>query len=84
MFFTQKITKSNYSKVRHPIRPFFQSKLLGALNQSICFAPYCVDTPARVVYGKVDQASDKFVIQLLSLTDNFKGRKLVPVNIYPL
>ncbi len=76
MFFTQKITKSNFYVVRHLIRPFFQAKLLEGLNKSICFALYCVDTPVGVVYGEVDQASDKFVIQLLSVADNFKDRKL--------
>ncbi len=76
MFFTKRITKKNISKVSHLIRPFFQAKLLEGLNQSICFALYCVNTPAGLIYGEADQASNRFVIRQLILTDNFKGRKL--------
>ncbi len=76
MFFTKKVTKENISEVSHLIRPFYQSKLSEGLDQSICYALYCVDTPAGLVYVEVDKASDKFAIKQLSLIDNFKGRKL--------
>ncbi len=76
MFFIKKITKNNISEVSHLIRPFYQSNLSKGLNQSICYALYCVDITVGLVFGEVDKASNEFIIKQLSLNDNFKGRKL--------
>ncbi len=76
MFLTERITKENISEVSHLLRPFHQSKLSQGLNQSICYALYCVDTPVGLVYGEVDEGPNQFVIKQLSLADKFKGRKL--------
>lgn len=76
MFFVKKITNKNVAEVGYLLRPFFQSKLMGGMNEAICFALYCIDTPVGIVYGEMDGVSGKFVIKQLSLTDKFKGRKL--------
>ncbi len=76
MFFTKKITKENISEVSHLIKPFYKSNLSEGLNQSICYALYCIGTPVGLVYGEVDNESNRFIIKQLRITDNFIGRKL--------
>ncbi len=71
MFLTEKITKENISEVSHLLRPFHQSKLSQGLNQSICYALYCVDTPFGLVYGEVDESRNQFVISASKKTVNF-------------
>jgi len=76
MFFVKKITHKNVAEVSYLLRPHFQPKIIGGMNEAICFALYCIDTPIGIVYGEKDEVSDNFIIRKLSLADKFKDRKL--------